>query len=215
MYEQGTPILYSGFIRRINLVFYNHQVKDRNGNLLRFQSHRFRATVATSLINAGYGTKETAKILGHSTLESLTHYIHIHDETVLKQLTPRLEKDDSMIRNIGLLEKDSEFKPIEGHIQLCNGWCARDINSLGVCKKANTCLSCNLFKPSIEFLNNYEMQLQDVLATIEIAKTNNMEVLLKKNLQLKTDLERIIKSVKEKKLWLNTSKTEKISLYKG
>lgn len=81
---------------------------------------------------------------------------------------------------------------------LCNGWCVRDVSNLGVCKKANSCLTCGLFKPSIEFLNNYEMQLQDVLATIEIARANDMEVLLKKNLKLKEDLERIIRVVKEK-----------------
>ena len=50
---------------------------------------------------------------------------------------------------------------------------------------------------SFEYLNNYEMQLSNVLDTIEIAKANNMEVLLKKNLKLKEELENIIKTVKE------------------
>ena len=202
--DNNTPILYDNFVQRINKVFYEHGVKDKDGNLLRFKTHRFRATVATNLINAGYGAKETAKLLGHSNLSSLTHYIHIHDETVLKQLAPRLAKDDALIRNIDLMEKNASITPIpestenEVGVPLCNGWCSRDVGSLGTCKKANACLSCSLFKPSIEYLNNYEMQLSNVLDTIEIAKANDMEVLLKKNLKLKEDLENIIKTVKEK-----------------
>lgn len=198
--DNNTPILYDPFLKRINKVFYEHQVKDKDGKLLRFQTHRFRATVATNLINAGYGAKETAKLLGHSNLKSLTHYIHIHDETVLKQLAPRLAKDHALIKNIDLMGKNASIEPTEKDVgvPLCNGWCIRDVASLGTCKKANACLSCGLFKPSIEYLNNYEMQLSNVLDTIEIAKANNMEVLLKKNLKLKEELETIIKTVKEK-----------------
>lgn len=195
--DNNKPIKYDPFLKRINKVFYEHEVKDKDGKLLRFQTHRFRATVATNLINAGYGAKETAKLLGHSNLSSLTHYIHLHDETVIKQLTPRLERDDALIRNIGLMEKIPEATENVRYVPLCNGWCARDINSLGTCKKANACLSCGLFKPSIEYLNNYEMQLSNVIDTIEIAKANNMEALLKKNLKLKEKLENIIKKVKE------------------
>lgn len=202
--DNNTPIGYDPFLKRINKVFYEHGVKNKDGKLLRFQTHRFRATVATNLINAGYGAKETAKLLGHSNLSSLTHYIHIHDETVLKQLAPRLAKDDALIRNIDLMEKNASITSIpestekEVGVPLCNGWCSRDVASLGTCKKANACLSCGLFKPSIEYLNNYEMQLSNVIDTIEIARANNMEVLLKKNLKLKEELENIIKTVKEK-----------------
>lgn len=198
--DNNTPILYDAFVQRINKVFYEHKVKNKDDNLLRFQTHRFRATVATNLINSGYGAKETAKLLGHSNLSSLTHYIHIHDETVLKQLAPRLAKDDALIRNIDLMGKNVSIEPTEKNVgvPLCNGWCTRDVSSLGTCKKANACLSCGLFKSSIEYLNNYEMQLSNVLDTIEIAKANNMEVLLKKNLKLKEELENIIKTVKEK-----------------
>ena len=202
--DNNTTISYSSFIQRINKIFYKYKVKDKDGNLLRFQTHRFRATVATNLINSGYGAKETAKLLGHSNLSSLTHYIHIHDETVLKQLAPRLAKDDALIKNIELMGKSSSTTSIlestenEVGVPLCNGWCSKDVASLGTCKKANVCLSCGLFKPSIEYLNNYEMQLSNVLDTIEIAKANDMEVLLKKNLKLKEELENIIKIVKEK-----------------
>ena len=42
------------------------------------------------------------------------------------------------------------------------------------------------------------MQLQEVNATIEVARQNDMDVILQSNLKLKEDLERIIKQVKER-----------------
>lgn len=195
--SKGNKINSHTLSNRINKVFYLENVLDRNGNTLRFRSHRFRATVATSLINSGYGAKETAKILGHSSLESLNHYIKLHDENTLKQLAPRLERDNILISNIFTMEKLSIEEPKQHATPLCNGWCVRDL-SLGLCQKANACLTCGLFQPSIEFLNNYYMQLQEVEAAIEIYKADNMEALLNKNLQLKETLEKIIAQVKEK-----------------
>lgn len=193
--DSNKKIGYSSFCKRVNQVFYEHKVLDRTGNILRFQTHRFRATYATNLINAGYGAEQTAQMLGHKSLDSLTHYIKLQDDTVIKQLAPRIAKDQALISNIYSMKKVSVEKP-ELATPLCNGWCVRDVESLGTCKKANSCLKCSMFKPSPEFLNNYCMQLEDVLAVIEVAKANNMEALLNKNLQLKERLEEIIKTVK-------------------
>lgn len=62
---------------------------------------------------------------------------------------------------------------------LCNGFCVRN-PEMGACPKANACLSCGLFKPSIEYLNYYCMQLNEVEATIQVAKANDMDLLLEK-----------------------------------
>ena len=149
------------------------------------------------MLNAGYGEEATAKALGHNSIESLASYVHIHDETALKALAPRLEKDDILIRNIFDMEKKPKvIVSKEIATPLCNGFCVRN-PEMGACPKANACISCGLFKPSIEYLNYYCMQLNEVEATIQVAKANDMDLLLEKNLKLKTDLERIIKAVKE------------------
>ena len=57
------------------------------------------------MLNAGYGEEATAKALGLNSIDSLASYVHIHDETALKALAPRLEKDDILIRNIFEMEK--------------------------------------------------------------------------------------------------------------
>lgn len=195
--ERGKVIRLNNLSRRINTVLVRNEVKDKDGRQLQFKSHKFRATVATTMLNAGYGPEATAKALGHKTLESLTSYVHIHDENALKALAPRLEKDDILIRNIFNVDKKPTVV-VKDNIAtpLCNGFCVRN-PEMGACKKANACLSCGLFKPSVEYLNYYCMQLNEVEATIQVAKANDMDLLLEKNLKLKSDLERIIKAVKE------------------
>ena len=195
--DKGKTIGVTSLSKRINYVLLSEHVLDKDGKQLQFRSHKFRATVATTMLNSGYGEEATAKALGHKSLESLTSYVHIHDETALKALAPRLEKDDILIRNIFDMEKKPKvIVSKEIATPLCNGFCVRN-PEMGACPKANACLSCGLFKPSIEYLNYYCMQLNEVEATIQVAKANDMDLLLEKNLKLKSDLERIIKAVKE------------------
>lgn len=195
--DKGKPIRLCSLSRRINTALVKEKALDKDGKQLQFRSHKFRASFATSMLNAGYGEEATAKALGHNSIESLASYVHIHDETALKALAPRLEKDDILIRNIFDMEKKPKVVVSkEIATPLCNGFCVRN-PEMGACPKANACLSCGLFKPSIEYLNYYCMQLNEVEATIQVAKANDMDLLLEKNLKLKSDLERIIKAVKE------------------
>lgn len=192
--KSGKKMEYTAFTRRINKVFYDHNVLDKDGRILRFTTHRFRHTFATNMINAGYGAEVTAKAIGHSTLDALTHYAEIHKETSFRQMEPRLKKDDMLIRNIGKMEK-AEFSQPKEAIPLCNGYCTRNA-ATGICKKANFCLSCSMFIPSPEYLNNYCMQLQEVEAAIEVAKANDMDILVQENLKIKANLEKIIEKVR-------------------
>ena len=86
----------------------------------------------------------------------------------------------------------------EAPIALCNGWCVKS-PTLGTCAKANHCLECNMFIPTIAHLSHYERQLHDVEATIAVAKANDMEVLLNKSLKTKESLENIIYKIRERR----------------
>ena len=103
--DRGKLITLCSLSRRINTALVKEKVLDKDGKQLQFRSHKFRASFATSMLNAGYGEEATAKALGHNSIESLASYVHIHDETALKALAPRLEKDDILIRNIFDMEK--------------------------------------------------------------------------------------------------------------
>ena len=190
-----TPIHYHNISRVVNKIFYENNVLNRDGEKLRFTTHRIRSTVATKLLNSGYSSQIVAQLLGHSNLESLTHYVTLSNNTVQEQLAPRIAKDQILIENIGKMENIEVSQP-EQSITLCNGWCCKDSRT-GICKKANQCLFCTSFITSKQYLNNYCLQLQETEATIEVAKANNYDVLLNTSLKTKEALEKIIQRIKE------------------
>lgn len=194
--NKNKPICYSTFCNNLNTILAEHKITDRNGLPLKCNTHRFRHTVATNLFKSGKNPKAVAEALGQSSLGSLAHYVVINNSIVKEQLAPRIKKDELLISNIGKIDDAilSEYEHVE---PLCNGWCCRN-SSLGACNKANTCLSCEMFIPTTQHLINYQLQLQEVEATIKIAEANNLTSMLEKNIQTRDNLINIIEKVKNK-----------------
>jgi integrase/recombinase XerD len=65
--ERGRPIRQASFAQVINKFAYNHRITDANGNLFRFQSHQFRHTVGTRMINLGVPHHIIQRYLGTRT----------------------------------------------------------------------------------------------------------------------------------------------------
>ena len=150
--------------------------KDRNGKSLECNFHRFRSTIATNYVDATGNIEGTSKLLGHSNIKSLASYLSVKTDTVKKQLKPRLDKDEILISSIGLVQEfDSSM--FENLIPLANGWCSKNPN-LGICKKANACIFCDLFVPTPRHLPTYKLQLLNIEATIEAARANKMDSIL-------------------------------------
>lgn len=56
-------------------------------------------------MNSGYDVESTGKLLGQKSLSSLGYYAVVSDEKVIEQLTPRMEKDELLISNIGKFDE--------------------------------------------------------------------------------------------------------------
>ena len=192
--DNNTPYSYHVVMTQVNKYFYELDVLDKDNERLRFKSHRFRATLATNLISSGNDASTVGKLLGQNQLDSLTYYATIKDKVAQEQLAPRLNKVNALIKNIGHI-KDYKEEEITG-IPLCNGYCSMN-SQMGICSKANACLTCSMFVPSPQFLNHYILQLQETEATIKIAEANDMDLLLSKSLVTKEALENIISKVKQ------------------
>lgn len=194
--DKNNVIRAQTFNNNINKLLIEHNILGRDGNILHVTTHRFRATVATNLISSGVEVDVAAQLLGQSSLSSLSHYATVTNDVVKEQLKPRLQKDDLLIRNIGKVKDISEVIP-EHSVALCNGFCNK--NPLTTpCAKANACLNCSMFVPSIQFLNGYYLQLQEIEATIKIAEVNGYVMMLKKARMEKESLEKIIAKLEEK-----------------
>lgn len=114
-----------------------------------------------------------------------------------EQLAPRIKKDEIIISNLWKTEDKKESIPQDA-IPLCNGFCCKQID-IGICKKANVCLDCPMFIPSMQFISSYMIQLQEIEATIAIAKTCGYTKMLQNCMETKKSLEDIIKRLEAKK----------------
>lgn len=56
-----------------------------------------------------------------------------------------------------------------------------------------------MFIPTLAHLSMYEMQLRQVEAAIEVAKANDMDLLVERNEKTKASLEKIISRIRERR----------------
>ena len=184
------------FSTRIKKEIIKHNVLGRDGKLLRFGTHRFRATKATKLINMGQDPKAVASTLGHANLASLSYYSVATEQSLQSHMQEYLKRASILINSIGKVDPI----PLEEHDTahpLCNGTCCKPL-SLGMCDKINACLTCSLFKPSMEHLATYKLQLSEVQSSLAVAEVNGYERMIE---QCQTEifaLENIIMKLEEK-----------------
>lgn len=191
----GNSINYSYFTKKIREKIVEHNVLGRDGELLDFRTHRFRATKATQLINMGQDPKVVADILGHANLSSLSYYAVATEQSLQSHMQEYLKRESILINSIGKVDS-TPLEEYDAH-PLCNGWCCKPL-SLGLCDKINSCLTCSLFKPSMEHLATYKLQLSEVQSSLAVAEANNYERIVD---QCKTEifaLENIIRKLEEK-----------------
>ena len=81
---------------------------------------------------------------------------------------------------------------------LPNGYCGMPIK-LGKCPHANSCLECDNFRTSIEFLEQHKNQLKKTNELIKICEENNWKPQLETNKKLKNILEHLIERLESEK----------------
>lgn len=194
--DNGTSFPYSVFVRQIKKAIVENNILGKNGELLDFRTHRFRATRATHLINLGINPDIAADMLGQSCLSSLSYYATATNQALQEQMQTYLKKQSILINNIGKID-NLVIEDYKNAIPLCNGWCCKP-PELGVCEKINACLNCSQFKPSSQFLLNYKLQLSDVEAGLSIAVANNYTRMIEKYESQKENLEKIISELESR-----------------
>lgn len=189
--SDGSAIRYQHFINKIKEEIVNNDIHGRDGKLLEFKTHRFRATKATNLINMGLEPPVVADMLGHKNLASLTYYVVAKEQSLSEHMQEYLRKESILINSIGKVDK-AVIEDYENAHPLCNGFCCRPTD-LGVCEKLNACLTCSLFKPTLQHLTSYRLQLVEVESSLAMAKENGFKRMAEQCEKEKTALENIIK----------------------
>ena len=188
------------FINYLNNLARKYKIQDENGKLWHFESHQFRHTVGTQMINQGVPQHIIMKILGHCSPEMTMRYAHIHDETLRKELSKFHEsKTIDITGQIVAFELESNPEDLEwftkqiAAIALPNGYCGRP-KILGDCDIAGDvgCYICPHFRTNKKFLDIHKDQLERTKKVLTKAYKYDWQLPIKKNEPIRQNLELII-----------------------
>lgn len=201
--RRGQVIRQASFSQQINKLAYDCQIRDATGKLFRFQSHQFRHTVGTRMINLGVPHHIIQRYLGHKGPEMTSRYAHIHDATMKEKLSEYLQ--DTLIDVTGKKVPEEGVNDT-GELQwftrnvlaqaLTNGYCAIPIVA-GPCPHPNACLNCAHFRTDIAFLDVHRAELHETERVIAKADANGWTRQIEMNQRKRTSLVNIITSLEE------------------
>ena len=185
----------------INKLAVEQDIRDENGQIWRFESHQFRHTIGTNMVNKGVPLIAVMKYFGHESPEMTLRYAHLHDQTLKEEfakfqgrvvdVTGKVVESE----NVGLDTADLQwFKRNVQAQALPNGSCALPAPTMQ-CPHANACLTCTHFRTTLEFLDTHKEQLQQTEKIIEKAEANGWQRQVEMNERIKTNLKNIISSL--------------------
>lgn len=171
-------------------------IKEQQWN---FQTHQFRHTVGTRMINNDVQQHIVQRYLGHDSSQMTSVYAHIHDATLRKQIDKYLDTkvvniNGEVIESItSELDTDSKLQWMKKKVlaeTLPNGYCG--LPAQLTCSKGNACLTCSDFRTTVEFLDQHKQQLERTNQVLEVVQANGWERQIQVNQDVKTSLEKII-----------------------
>lgn len=199
--ERGRPTRQASFSQAINHLAYVHQIKDATGKLFRFQSHQFRHTVGTRMINIGVPHHIIQRYLGHKGPEMTSRYAHIHDSTMREKLSEYLAGTLVDVTGKKVMENTAndtaELQWFTRNVlaqALTNGFCSIPTVA-GPCPHPNACLNCAHFRTDITFLDVHRSELRETERVIAKADANGWVRQSEMNQRKRENLVNIITSL--------------------
>jgi site-specific recombinase XerD len=195
---KGQPISYGNFSQTLKRLAHERQICDASGQVYNFQTHQFRHTVGTNMINNGVPIHLVQRYLGHTSIEMTLCYAHIHDQTLKREIAKfhgRIVNIAGQVIESTTPELDTSdlqwFKRNVLGQALPNGSCARPVIK-GNCPHPNACLACGDFRTTLEFLNIHKSELEQTEQLIAKATENGWQRQLEMNQQVAINLRNII-----------------------
>ena len=191
--------------RYLNALAKRQKICDSSGKVWHFQTHQFRHTVGTRMINNGVPQHIIQRYLGHESPDMTARYAAIHDQTMKKEIAKYQGKvvnvSGQVVEPNDIEADDGELQWFKKNIQaqaLPNGSCALPSISQG-CPHANACLTCTHFRTTPEFLSVHKQEMEKTKQVLSKATANNWQRQVEMNQQVLTNLENIITGLEEVK----------------
>lgn len=202
----GKPMASSIISTHLNNLADKYSIYDETGRLWHFQTHQFRHTVGTRMINNGVPQHIVQKYLGHTSPEMTSVYAHIHDATMKKEFAKFQSKFVDIAGNISKIEgvittmhEGLEVDKIDAQWMknnilsqsLPNGICALPIVQRE-CPHANACLVCSHFRTDASYIKVLKNQLLKTKSIIQKAESSGCTRQVEINQTIAVNLETII-----------------------
>jgi integrase len=198
-------ISYSGYNQVLQDWFDHINLVDEVGKPIHVTSHQFRHTYGTRLINADVPAHIVQALLDHTSPTMTAHYARLSDGTIRAAWEAATRKiDGQRAAPDDVLDVDGRLSDAAwsrhrveqaAALRLANGYCG--MSPTKVCEHANPCLSCDLFVPDVEFLDEYRQQLAVTEAVALRARDEGYVRLAEKADQDAVSLHGIIRTVSE------------------
>lgn len=203
-YPKAAVMSDQSFVNFLKKLAEDFDIKDSSGRRWNFQTHQFRHTVGTRMINNGVPQHIVQRYLGHESPEMTMRYAHIHDETLRKEVEKyhesrvfnvtgeTVELERAVLGN----EQDLEwFKKTVLAMALPHGWCGRP-KVKGYCDlPPNSCLNCPYLRTNKNFLHIFKDELKRTNEILAKAKSSGWEVQVRMNEPIQENLIQLIKEM--------------------
>ena len=197
----------ASFIRHLKRLAQQFEIKDSLGKPWNFQSHQFRHTVGTRMINAGVPQHIIQRYLGHETPTMTMVYAHIFDTTLRQEIEKYHEskvinfQGETIELEKTILSSNDDLEWFKKNVQaraLEHGYCARP-KVLGDCDIPgfDGCYNCPHWRTNKNFLPILRDTLERTEKVLEKARNSGWELQVMKNEPIKHNLEKVIKSLEE------------------
>lgn len=192
--ELNRPMYAATFAKTFNDLIAPFEIKDEDNISYQFRPHDYRHTLATQMAKRNIPPTVIQAILHHES-ESMT-YAYI-DSTSSDRIATFKKFVDSkgLVLNSNADTTKAEWLRENINAQILpNGLCSLPIK-LGKCPHINSCLNCDHFYTSIEFLEVHKNQIVKTEELIKVAETKNWKHQLNTNKKNLENLRNIVKTL--------------------
>lgn len=201
------PMTMQSFVDCLRKLAEEFDIRDKSGKRWHFQSHQFRHTVGTRMINNGVPQHIVQRYLGHESPQMTMVYAHIHDETLRKEVEKYHEsrvvnfQGEAAELDSTVLSSNEDLEWFKKNVQaraLEHGYCARP-KVLGDCDIPgfDGCYNCPHWRTNKNFLPILKDTLERTNKVLDKAQNWGWELQVNKNKPLKDNLEKVIRSLEE------------------
>lgn len=196
-------ILAQVFNQYLNWLAKKFNICDISLKIWHFQSHQFRHSVGTKMINNNVPHHIIQRYLGHTSPAMTSVYAHIMDSTIKKEIESYHNKvvnitGEIIQSNFPELDNNTDLqwmkKQVLGEV-LAHGYCALPAHL--DCSKGNACLQCGDFRTTKEFLDKHKEHKERTHQALEVATNNNWKRQIQVNEKVLTNLNNIINELEK------------------